>query len=97
VFNVDSADYYFGSAELINQDGTPVPNFHATCDPGTHAPFSVILAKETCQVSASIEKGSAYGCRWTVLSHQKGVKPNLRGTMDIRDAAEHVLASSPLR
>lgn len=94
--------YFVGSAQILKQDGTEVTS-SATCYPGTHAPWLGTLEPlHTCVFSAELESGTSYGCRVTFRSTPPGVskggaKPNVRGTMDIRDAEDNVLTSSPLR
>ncbi len=103
VFNPTSTYtfYFVGFAQLLKQDGTEVTS-SATCYPGTHGPWLGTLDPgRTCVFSAELESGTSYGCRVTLSTppgvKKGGAKPNVRGTMDIRDAEDNVLTSSPLR
>lgn len=104
VFNPTSTKtfYFVGFAKIIKQDGTEVTRA-GTCYPGTHAPWLGMLDPlQTCVFSAELESGSSYGCLVTLRStplggSDAGAKPNVRGTLDIRDGDDNVLTSSPLR
>lgn len=105
VFNPTSAKtYYFvGFAKIIKQDGTDVRSAQ-TCFPGAHGPWlGSLFPQRTCVFSADLESGTTYACRVTLRSTPPGSetnpggKPDVRGTLDIRDAEDNVLTSSPLR
>lgn len=99
-FNPSTDFYRISYAKLIMEDGSEVA-YHGTCWPGAHDPFPLsINPGQTCQMYAPIANNATYSCRWvfqTYLPAGKGLKPNVRGTMDIRDAQGRVLTSSPLR
>lgn len=97
-FNPGTESYRISLVQLIKEDGSQVA-YHGTCYPGQHAPFPLanIHAGRTCQISAPIANNSTYSCRWVFQADGTGVKPSVRGTMDVRDAQGHVLTSSQLR
>lgn len=94
--NPDTKSYFIDSIELIKQDGAVVAT-SGTCFPGTRGYSPYVGAGGTCQISADIAADAAYGCRWVIRDFNKGARPNIRGTMDIRDNSDKVLTSSPLR
>lgn len=98
VWDAGSDDYYIGSAEIIQQNGEPADeNTAAVCDLDPRAPFYLIPAGTMCHIAADVAPDSTYSCRWTINDSRKGVKPLVRGTLDMRDADGKVLVSSPLR
>ncbi|MFO1417075.1 MAG: hypothetical protein U1E83_00255 [Methylotetracoccus sp.] len=86
VFNA-GASVSLGRAQIIDQNGNVVSG-PGSCQ-GQFLPL-----KGTCQLSANIANNLTYGCRVQVSDQAAA---GLRGTLDIRDASENVLVSSPLR
>lgn len=85
VFNV-GRDVTINVAEIIAENGTVLPQLRNTCN-GTLFRFN------TCVVASEIENDASYACRIVI----RRSNANVRGALDLRDAADNVLVSSPLR
>jgi hypothetical protein len=94
VFNGGAKEIRLGDPEIIKQDGTQ-PDQHVidTCSSRFGPPPWILPAGQTCLVGVKIDQGATYSCRVVI----QGTKPNVRGNMDLRDEADQVLTSSPLR
>jgi len=91
VFNGSAASISFGARRILDQSGTDItlPTQEGHCG-HFNAPLG---PNKTCLVSGNIGGGSVYACKIWINEP----KTLVRGTLDLRDSANRVLVSSPLR
>ncbi|RYU63261.1 hypothetical protein EWI61_02060 [Methylolobus aquaticus] len=91
VFNGSGTSITFGARRILDQSGTDVtlPTQEGHC-----GHFNLPLGpNKTCLVSGDIGGGSVYACKIWINE----AKALVRGNLDLRDSANKVLVSSPLR
>jgi hypothetical protein len=96
VFNASAhKPVYVSEAQLIKQDGSVVaiPWSSSSCQPLDPSAPKRLRTGRTCLIAAEIASNATYSCRAII----DGATAEARGTLDIRDGTEKVLASSPLR
>lgn len=91
VFNGSGMSITFGARRILDQSGNDItlPTQEGHCG-HFNAPLG---PNKTCLVSGNIGGGSVYACKIWINE----AKTLVRGILDLRDSANNVLVSSPLR
>ena len=93
VQNAGSTQFSLIDGSILQENGADVTSARLCGVP--KAPWGFLIPGATCELTADIQAGHTYGCVFNIPG--RAARRDVRGTMDIRDGADHVLISSPLR
>ena len=93
VYNAGATQFNLVGGSILQENGADVTSARLCGEP--KAPWGFLIPGTTCEVAADVQAGHRYACVFTIPG--RAARRDVRGTMDIRDGADRVLISSPLR